>query len=160
MTHKKQLTALFHEYERHIGRPATLRDVVEWGLGQGRIVEPQLDPVAALVSDMKDALRAETRVDDEGREYRANAAITFTNDGGIQESLWGDVDLNTTSDKFMIEHFGQRRKGILDDCVKLKDDVDHFNDHRYGKEPHQLVLDFTDDVAERLAMRDTPKAAE
>jgi hypothetical protein len=105
---------------------------------------------------MKEALRSETRTDDKGRQYRANAAITITADGGIQESLWGDVDLGSTPDDFRIENFGQRRKGVVDDLDKLKIDVDHYNDSHPGK-PYQLVLEFTDDLAERQAARDMEK---
>lgn len=160
-TYKKQMQALWHDYEKHHGGPGTLRDAVEWGLRIGRIAEPKLDPVAALVSDMKDALRAETRVDGDGRAYRANAAIRFTSDGGVQESLWGDVDLSSTPDNFLVEHFAQRRKGIVDDCTKLKDDVDHANSTGRAMAQLPLILDFTEDVAERQAMRDlSEKAAE
>ena len=46
--------------------------------------------------------------------------------------------------------FGQRREQIIGDCAQLKTDVDVYNDLNRGKVPEfQLVLDFTDDVAER-----------
>lgn len=37
---------------------------------------------------------------------------------------------------------------IVGDCVQLKTDVDVYNGRNPDKEPIQLVLDFTDDVAE------------
>lgn len=161
ITYTKRLQQLFHEYERHLGKPGTLRDAIQWGLLNGKIEEPKLDPVAALVTDLKNALRAETRLDNQGNEYRANAAVTFTTDGGVQQSLWGDVDRSSTPHDFMIEHFGQRRKGIVDDCVKLKADVDHYNGAHPTRKKVQLELNFTEDVAEREAMRDDDeKAAE
>jgi hypothetical protein len=157
-TYNKQLQAIFHEYEAQNGGPGPLRDAVEWGLREGRLVAPKFDPISALVQEFKGALRAEMRVDDDGREYRANAAIKFTNDGGIQESLWGDSDRASTPTAFLIESFGQRRKGIAADCTKLKDDVDHMLATRGAA--YQLILDFTDDVAERQALRDPSAAAE
>jgi|SRR5579871_5664502 len=161
VTYKKQLQTLFDEYERTIGRPGTPRDAIEWGLENGKIALPQLDPKSALIDDMKDALRTKTRTDAAGREYRAYASITFTGDGGVQESLWGDVDLRSTPPEFMIEHFGQRRKSIIDDCVKLKADVDHYNGGAPQQLSFDLILDFTDDVAEREAVREeSDKAAE
>ena len=158
--YNKRLQDLFHEYETSLGRPGTLPDAVRWGLANGKISEPKLDPVAALVTDLKHALRSETRTDRDGRAYRANAAVTYTNDGGVQESLWGSVDLNTTPYSFVVEHFAQRRKGVVDDNVKLKTDVDHYNSTLTDKKKWiQLVLDYTDDVAEREAMRDGDKDA-
>jgi hypothetical protein len=152
-TYKDQLRELFHEHEQHIGRPSTLPAALKWGLETGRIVEPHVDPLTVLIKDMRDALRDETRVDAQGREYRVNAAITFTRNGGMQESLWGSVDLQTTPRDFVAEHFAQRRKGIVDDCVKLKTDVDHYNGAHRDMEQLPLILDFNDDVAEREAAR-------
>ena len=159
MAYQKQLQALFHDYEKHIGGPGTLRDAVRWGLKNGRLAEPKFDPEAALMSDLKSALRAETRTDDQGREYHANAAVTFTDDGGIQAALWGDLDRKTTPHEFLVEMVAQRRKGILDDRDRLKSTVDHINDAHPDKHI-QLVLDFTEDVAEREAMRGADEAAE
>lgn len=157
----KRLQDLFHEYEAHIGKPGSLRDAIEWGLTQGKVELPKIDAVTALVNDMKDALRSETRIDDQGNEYRANAAITFTKGGGIQQSLWGSVDRATTPHEFMVEHFGQRRKQSVDDCWKLKCDIDHYNSMRKpGEAGHQTSFDFTEDMIERQAERDTDKAAE
>jgi hypothetical protein len=48
--------------------------------------------------------------------------------------------------------FQQRRNQIVGDCVQLKRDVDSYNENRLPPQPIQLVLDFTDDVAEREIM--------
>jgi len=152
VTYKKRLQMLFHEYQDMKRGPGTLRDVIEWALQNDKIPLPQIDPRKALISDLKDALQTEKRVDAHGNEYRANAAVTFTNDGGIQDSWWGDVDRITTEPHFMLEHFGQRRKGILADCMNLKKDVDHYNGIAGEQLGFRLILDFTDDVAEREAL--------
>jgi hypothetical protein len=44
--------------------------------------------------------------------------------------------------------FGWRRQQIVGDCHQLKIDVDVYNDQNATVEPIQLVLDFTNDVAE------------
>jgi hypothetical protein len=50
----------------------------------------------------------------------------------------------------MEKAFAQRREQVIGDLVQLKIDVDVYNDLNCGKKPEiQLVLDFTDDVAER-----------
>ncbi|MDH5675285.1 MAG: hypothetical protein OEZ06_24405 [Myxococcales bacterium] len=158
--YNKRLQMLWHEYQVMLGEPGTPKGMVEWAVAEGKLDLPDLDPHSALVRDVRHALRTETRTDENGREYRANAAVTFTNDGGVQESLWGDVDSPGTPHEFMVEHFGQRRKQIVDDCAKLKADVDHYNAVHRDRDPVQLILDFTDDVAEREAMREIDSAAE
>lgn len=158
ITYKKRLQALFQEYQEYIGKPCALRDAIDWGLKSGKITLPKIDPVAVLVSDLKDSLRGETRTDAQGNEYRAYAAVTFSSDGSAQQSFWGDIDQKTTPHEFVVEHFAQRRKGIVDDNVKLKADVDHYNGTLADKGKWiQLVLDYTDDVAEREAMRDAER---
>jgi hypothetical protein len=149
VTYNGRLQELFHEYERQLGKPGTLHDAIDWGLANGKIVKPDVDPKAVLIRDMRNALRAETCVDDDGREYRTNAAVTFTKGGGVQESFWASVDLKTTPHEFLEEHLSQRRKGIVDDCVKYKADLDHCNNTHRDMKQLPLMLDFTDDVAER-----------
>jgi hypothetical protein len=156
VTYNEQLQNIFHDYEKHLGKPGTLHDAIDWALANGKIVEPKVDPKVILVRDMRNALRSETRVDDDGREYRANAAVTYTRQGGVQESFWGSVDLKSTPRVFVEEHFAQRRKGVVADCIRLKDDVDHYNGtHRMQQLP--LILDFTDDVAEFQAAREAAR---
>jgi hypothetical protein len=54
--------------------------------------------------------------------------------------------------------FAQRREQIISDCVQLRTDVDAYND--MSKEsPIQLVLDFTEDVAERKVIVRPRRAA-
>jgi hypothetical protein len=61
----------------------------------------------------------------------------------------------------MEKAFAQRREQIVGDCDQLRTDVDAYNDMNRGKQPEiQMVLDFTDDVAERqLARRTGSRAA-
>lgn len=44
--------------------------------------------------------------------------------------------------------FSQRRQQIVGDCHQLKTDVDSFNENREPDRPIQMLLDFTEDVAE------------
>jgi hypothetical protein len=44
--------------------------------------------------------------------------------------------------------FAQRRQQIIGDCIQLKRDVDSYNDTSLQLHPIQLILDFTEDVAE------------
>jgi hypothetical protein len=96
---------------------------------------------------MAQALRSEIQTDAKGRKYRVNHAVRVTK-GGVQYTFWGALGFAPHS--HMEKAFAQRREQIVGDCVQLKTDVDVYNDLNKGKQPQiQLVLDFTDDVAER-----------
>jgi hypothetical protein len=57
----------------------------------------------------------------------------------------------------MEKAFTQRREQIVGDNVQLKVDVDVYNDMNRGERPEiQLVLDYTDDVAERQELMKMP----
>jgi hypothetical protein len=49
--------------------------------------------------------------------------------------------------------FQQRRQGIVGDCRQLKTDVESYNDNQNKGELIQLILDFTDDMAEYEALK-------
>jgi hypothetical protein len=51
---------------------------------------------------------------------------------------------------YMEQAFYQRREQIVGDCVQLKVDVDVYNDKHGDKPPIPLILDFADDVEERM----------
>lgn len=151
-TYNEQLQRLYHAYEReHGGQPATPREVVEWAMSNGTLQPPTIDPVVLLARDMARALREEYRTDSSGRRYRVNHAVTITS-GGVQTSLWAELD--TAPREYIVKAFAQRRKQIVGDCLQLKVDVDVYNDLHRDAEPVQLVLDFTDDIAELQALPD------
>ena len=69
---------------------------------------------------------------------------------GTQLTFWADI---RTADRSHLDiAFKQRRQQIVGGCKKLKTDVDSFNENRDFELPIQLVLDFTDDVAELEAL--------
>jgi hypothetical protein len=53
----------------------------------------------------------------------------------------------------MVEHFAQRQRGVANDWTQLKANVDHYNGAHKDRPAIQLIIDFTDDVAEREALR-------
>jgi hypothetical protein len=149
-TYNEQLQRLYHDYEKERGgAPATPRQVVEWAMAKGLLEAPRADPVGELARDMAKALREEYRTDSSGRRYRVNHSVTITSDG-VQSSLWAELDLAPRA--HMVKAFAQRRKQIVGDCVQLKVDVDVYNDKHSEAQPIQMVLDFTDDVAESQAL--------
>ncbi len=157
----EQMQAIFDRYTEEVdSSPVSLDNVAAWAIEQG-LYRPQPRDVVKLCREaLAESLRQEKRVDAKGRKYLAKHSVR-TNIGGVQLSLWADIDNAPRS--FMEKSFSQRRKAIADDCFQVKQDVDHFNDENPIELPIQIVLDFTDDVAEMEAAarhdRDDDEAA-
>lgn len=145
----EQMQAIFDRYSEEVdSSPVSLDNVAAWAIEQG-LYRPQPRDVVKLCREaLAESLRQEKRIDAQGRKYRAKHSVR-TNIGGVQLSLWADIDNAPRS--FMEKSFSQRRKAIADDCFQVKQDVDHFNDENPTELPIQIVLDFTDDVAEMEA---------
>ena len=147
-TYNEQLQKIWHEYERAGNSlPASPRDVARWAIDTKRWLPRPTDIISQCAEELARAAREEYRTDPYGRRYRALHAVRSK-----QGSLWADID--TAPRKHMEKAFAQRRKQIVGDCHQLKVDVDHYNRVEPNKEPIQLILDFTDDVAEIEAMED------
>jgi hypothetical protein len=148
------MQAIFERYTSEVSAdPVSLDEVASWAIGQGLYIPAPRDIVKICRDALADSLRQEKRVDEKGRKYRAKHTMrTWIN--GRQLNLWADIDLAPRS--FMEKSFSQRRKSIADDCFQIKQDVDHFNDQNPGDIAIQMILDFSEDVAEMEAVaRDT-----
>lgn len=147
--YSEQMQVIFDRYTEERGdAPVSLDEVAAWAISKGLFVPAPRDVVKLCRDALADGLRQERRLDDKGRRYRAKHSVRTTV-GGEQLSLWADIDSAPRS--FMEKSFSQRRKSIGDDCFQIKQDVDHYNDVNLDQEPLQIVLDFTDDVAEMEA---------
>ncbi|HWB09844.1 MAG TPA: hypothetical protein VG826_11480 [Pirellulales bacterium] len=97
--------------------------------------------------DFARAFREQYHTDPQGRHVRTfHASKTVL--GEEQKVLWADVREPTTTSDYMHAAFQQRRSQIVGDCRQLKIDVDSFNENHSEGKVFQLVLNFTDDVAE------------
>ncbi len=140
---------LWREYEQaHDHAPASAREVVDWAVGLGKLALPRVDPRDVLASQMSRALREEYATDDKGRRYRVNHAMRVTKNG-VQFTMWGILGFAPHS--HMERAFTQRREQVIGDLVQLDVDVEVYNEMNPDQLPIQLVLDFSDDVAERRA---------
>lgn len=149
---KEQMLEIFRNYTEEVGsEPVSLDAVAEWAVARSLFFPAPRSVVKLCREALADSLREEKRVDSEGRTYRANHSVRESV-GGVQLTLWADID--TAPRIFMEKSFAQRRKAIANDCFQAKQDVDHFNAERGGIKPIQMILDFTDDVAELEASRD------
>jgi hypothetical protein len=155
-TYKEQLQRVWHKYvELHGTEPATAREAVQWGVLQGLLKAPEVDPLGKLTEDMASALREEYATDAEGRRYRLNHAVRVTR-GGVQYTFW--AIMGDAPREHMQKAFIQRREQIVDDCVQLATDVEAYNAMRKEQPPIPMLFDFRDDVAERR-FKDDKKAA-
>jgi len=147
-----RLQQIWHRYEtdrQH--KPTSAREAVEWAVQEGLLELPETDPYDILAGQMAQALRNEYRNDEKGRRCRVNHSVRITK-GGVQYSFWGSMP--HSSHDFMEKTFAQRRELIIGECAQLKVDVDVYNDMVTGSKPLiQLVLDFTEDVAEREELK-------
>ena len=144
----QQMQEIFRRYQNEVSvEPADLRDIGAWAIREGLWQPRPADVHARFAEDMATALREEYRTDKDGRRYRAKHAVRSFRDGK-QTSFWADID--SAPRTHMEKAFAQRRRQIVDDCHQLRLDVDHFNILDPKAEPHQLVLDFTDDVKEKM----------
>jgi len=147
MSRNEQMQRLFRQYEQEHGRmAATTREACVWAVQEGLLELPKIDPYDRLADDMARALREEYAVDRDGRRYRVNHAFR-ANRSGVQLTMW--ARLGESAPEYVHRALIQRREQIVGDCFQLKVDVDVFNNIYKDREPLQLVLDFTDDVAER-----------
>ena len=158
MTTKTELLQrIWRDYESEHGHiPATAREAVEWGVDNGHIDLPEIDPYDVLAGDMARALREEYATDSRGQRYRVNHAVRVTK-SGVQYTFW--ARMGYAERPHMERAFAQRREQIVGDCLQLKIDVDAYNEMNKGETPVQLVLDFTHDVAERQHWRDDDREA-
>jgi hypothetical protein len=148
MNKNERLQQAWHRFdEKHGHLPKSAREATDWAVSQGLLQTPEIDPLDILADQMATALRSEYKTDEKGRRYRVNHAVRVTR-SGVQYTFWGV--LGFADHGYMEKAFAQRRDQIIGDCAQLKTDVDVYNDLNEGKRPAiQLVLDFTDDVAER-----------
>jgi hypothetical protein len=148
-TQTEELQALWRRYEdEHDHEPTSAREVVEWAVDEGLLELPEIDPLDILAGQMSRALREEYATDKDGRRYRRNHAVRVTKNG-VQTTFWGIMGFAHRS--HMERAFNQRREQVIGDCLQLQIDVEAYNAMNESEKPYQLVLDFTDDVAERRA---------
>ena len=156
-TKEERLQQIWHRYDTdREHKPTSAREAAEWAVAEGLLELPEVDPYDVLAGQMAQALRDEYKTDSKGRRYRANHAARITK-AGVQYTFWGVMGF--ASHEHMERAFAWRREQIVGDNVQLKIDVDVYNDMIRGKHPEiQLVLDYTEDVAERQVMKIPPKA--
>jgi hypothetical protein len=144
--YKKQLQRIITEY-RQDGQewPAPASDIARWAIRTRRydLQTPTVEKICAR--DLAQTMREEYIIDSKGRRVRAKHPAKAKRDGD-QIMIWDDI--RTAPRRHMEMAFQLRRDHIVGECRQAKADVDSYNDSHPGKQPIQLVLDFTRDVEE------------
>ena len=129
--------------------PATTKQIAAWAIRQ-ELWAPRRDTlINQCAEQLAEAMREEYYVDPQGRTVRTKHAARVMLHGE-QLTLWADI--RTADPRHMRMAFQQRRQQIVGDCRQLKNDVDSYNENAKPSKLIQLVLDFTQDVAELEAM--------
>lgn len=128
-----------------------MKEVAKWAVEKGFLKLPKpRDPYDILKERLSEAARIETRYDkNTGMPYRANHAYVVVQ-GGEQFTLWADIDEPTTTRKKMHMSAVMRRNQMVSDGVQLTLDLDHWNSIHPEEDPIKMVMDFTEDIEERI----------
>lgn len=134
-----EIVRLFREAHRNA--PATSLQMADWAIEHQIHIPQKLDYRKQLAREIAQTMREDYFTDPQGRRVRAKH---------VAEDLWVDLrDKGAEQDRLKIISFQNRRQHVVGECRQLKTDVDSFNEnYNRFEEPFQLILDFTDDVAE------------
>jgi hypothetical protein len=157
MSYREQILGIINGYTDKLGtEPASTRDIASWAVSKG-LWRPQVGSMIDQCADeIARVLREEYFIAPDGHEVRAKHAARVARNGK-QATLWADI--RTANRGHMTTAFQQRRQQILGDCRQLQVDVDYFNKNRCPDDPIQMIFDFTLDLAEIEAARNTPRNA-
>ncbi|MFM0212160.1 hypothetical protein PQQ96_32725 [Paraburkholderia sediminicola] len=150
MTRNEQYQALMQLYKTETGSKVVDMDAMaDWCIHRGVALPKPKSARDLLVAQLSDAARAEYRQDPKtGLSYRANHALRMTKADGKQLTLW--VDIEDATRPQMLLSLTSRRQQMVGDAVHLKIDEMIWNNHHPDEQPIQQVMDFTEDVEERL----------
>jgi hypothetical protein len=142
------LAYFIEEYQRETGRTEVdMHAVAQYAMSRGLRAPKVPSDVELLAREFSAAAREQTRVDDKtGRPYRSYH-VYRQRQGDRQLFLWVDIDKapRTKMDKSL----QMRRAQMIGDAVAITDDAEHWSRMHPHEKPIQIVLDFSDDVAER-----------
>ncbi|GHA68694.1 hypothetical protein GCM10009007_06820 [Formosimonas limnophila] len=149
VTKNEQLQQMMQLYRAETGnKTLDMELVAEWAMKKGVVAPQPKTAKELLAAQFSQAAREEHRQDPKtGWSYRANHALRVSNNGK-QLTLWVDIDDATRPQ--MLASLTSRRQQMVGDGTQLKIDETVWNNRHNEEEPINLVLDFTDDVEERL----------
>ncbi len=150
-TYHEQLRGIANQYMKSGEQwPASTMQIVRWAQEKGLWAPRPEAELHRFANELADAMREEVYTDAQGRRVRTKHAARY-GEGSRQTMLWDDIQ--TAPREHMAMSVQNRRQQIVGDSYQLKQDVDSYNENGNTGAPLQLVLDFTDDVAELEILR-------
>jgi hypothetical protein len=145
--YKEQIRDIWKQYRSEVSTdPVDLKEVAAWALSKGLWAPRPIDLSASLAKDLADSLREVKRVDNAGREYRANIPVREKTANGVPLFVWADID---DAPRVHVEKgIQQERRSIQSDCYALAMKAEHYSEAHPTEEPILVVLNFEDDVEE------------
>ena len=145
--------SFIRHYKRETGKEVVnMHDVAKFAKSKGYTMPTPRSDVDLLAKEFSEAAREEIRYDKKtGKPYRANHAYR-PHPGQPQLFYWVDIDKAPRGP--MQKSLQHRRGQMVGDAVQLTLDAMHWNSINPNEEPIQMVLDFADDVEERLSAPD------
>jgi hypothetical protein len=126
--------------------PIDLDELARYAISTGEWTKHGGTLLQLCKRDLSRALREQYHTDPQGRQVRTYHARKQHESGGTQRVFW--ADLRTAPPEHIEMAFQQRRGQVVGDCRQLKMDVDSYNENNAHGGFYQLILDFTDDIAE------------
>jgi hypothetical protein len=133
-----------YQQEKNKSDGIDMNDVAEWAMSRGVTAPKPKTPKELLAKQFSDAARLEHKKDETtGYSYRVYHAIK-----NKQSTLW--VDIHRAKRNQMHISLTNRRQMMIGDGLQLTIDQTIWNNLNPQEEPIQMVLDFSEDVQERL----------
>lgn len=157
-TKDKERQNLIRYYKDQTGiTEVDMKEVAKFALSKGWSIPTPKDPLDRLASEFARSARNEIRFDPEtGKPYRANHAYPVKQ-GEVQYHLWIDIDEATRPQ--MHKSLIMRREQMIGDGLQLTYDANHWNSINPDEKPIQIVMDFTEDIEERMNVPEIKKAS-
>jgi hypothetical protein len=143
---------IWEQYQEEVSpEPIDLREVGSWARARGLWAPKPIDIDASFARDMAEVLRAQKRVDQDGREYRAFIPARTKGKDGLPLFQWADIDVAPRN--HVEKGIQGERRSIANDCFALAMKVDHYNTTHPSEEPIQIPFNFEEDIEEMKISR-------
>jgi hypothetical protein len=143
---------IWEQYQQEVSPdPTDLKEVGAWARKRGLWAPQPVDIDASFARDMAEILRKQTRVDKDGRKYRAYIPARVKGGNGLPLFQWADIDVAPRSH---VEKGVQgERRQIANDCFSLAMKIEHYNSAHPDEEPIQIPFNFEEDIEEMKISR-------
>jgi hypothetical protein len=146
-TFKANMLQIWERYQAEVSAdPADLREMASWAMSKKLWAPRPVDVQASFARDMADILREQTRIDEDGREYRAFIPARTSGKDGLPLFKWADIDVAPRS--HVEKGIQGERRSIANDCFALAMKIDHYNASHPKENPLQAVFKFDEDIEE------------